>query len=191
MASHDDGSGSALYVAGNLTRAGGLSVERIARWYGTHWASVGPGLSTTVFGLAILDDGGGTALYAGGGTYDDLGSCVARWDGAAWTGFGGGVTGTAFDVDVFDDGNGPALYAAGNLTLPDGDVAVIARWDGTSWESPRRTGTRRLRLQPGRVRRRPRPRALCRRHLHEPGRVGPESNRALGTARAGKRSAGG
>jgi hypothetical protein len=41
LASFDDGTGSALYVGGSFTLAGGLSANRIARWKSGNWSALG------------------------------------------------------------------------------------------------------------------------------------------------------
>src|SRR5204863_380015 len=79
----DDGSGPALYVGGLLTVAGGVVVNRIARWNGASWSSLGSGTADgAVFALCAFDDGTGSALYAGG-DFNSAGGVVghhiARW----------------------------------------------------------------------------------------------------------------
>lgn len=90
----DDGSGPALFVGGDFTGVAGptvgampVSANRIARWDGSSWSAVGVGLTNPnlpgvlcgfVAGisfppcpavcrsLAVMDDGTGPSLYAGG-----------------------------------------------------------------------------------------------------------------------------
>jgi hypothetical protein len=142
MTSYDDGTGPALYVGGNFSRAGAaLSSGGIARWDGDAWSSVGGGVSggETIRALAVYDDGAGPALYAGG-RFSSVGgvaaSMVARWDGTAWAPLGSGTNDTVWALAVYDDGAGPALYAGGQFTLAGGVAASgIARWNGTSWSA--------------------------------------------------------
>lgn len=54
--------GGDLYAAGTFTMAGNLPVNRIARWDGKAWASLGSGANAGVNALAFL----GSDLYAGG-----------------------------------------------------------------------------------------------------------------------------
>ena len=67
LLSYDDGSGSALYVAGDFHGAdlpccnGGLR-----RWDGTSYSSVGTGVTHVVHALAAFDDGTGPSLWVGG-----------------------------------------------------------------------------------------------------------------------------
>jgi hypothetical protein len=163
LAVFDDGSGSgpALYAGGFFTTAGGVTANRIAKWNGTSWSSLGTGSangvsgnSPVVFALTVFDDGSGSgpALYAGGGFTTAggiLANRIAKWDGTSWSSLGtgsangmGGVATTVQALTVFDDGSGsgPALYAGGTFTTAGGVPANrIVKWNGTSW-SPLLTG---------------------------------------------------
>ncbi|TVQ64130.1 MAG: hypothetical protein EA378_00145, partial [Phycisphaerales bacterium] len=70
MAVFNDESGPALYAGGSFTTAGGVEVNRVARWNGSAWSALegpsGIGVNGTVRALAVFDDGSGPALYAGG-----------------------------------------------------------------------------------------------------------------------------
>jgi hypothetical protein len=143
----DDGAGAALYASGHFTTAGGVTVNRVARWNGTAWSAlVGPsgeGVNGTVRALAVFDDGSGPALYVGGNFFNAGGVAatrVARWDGSAWSALVGpsgmGVNSGVADLEVFDDGSGPALYAGGIFTTAGGvTVNRVARWDGSTWSA--------------------------------------------------------
>ncbi|MCW5776971.1 MAG: hypothetical protein KIS87_11075 [Phycisphaeraceae bacterium] len=147
LAEFDDGTGPALFAGGVFTVAGGVVANRIAKWNGTGWAPLGPGVDHHVNGLAVFDDGAGPALFAGG-NFKTAGGVtvnhVARWNGAAWTAlsgpFGTGV-GDAFGGSVrafavFDDGSGPALYVGGGFTKAGGVEAYnVAKWDGVEWSA--------------------------------------------------------
>ena len=59
-----------------------MSAKRVARWNGSSWAALGSGMSGGVRALAVHDDGGGPALYAGGEfllAYDSRDSYMAKW----------------------------------------------------------------------------------------------------------------
>lgn len=144
----DDGSGEALYAAGNLLVAGTTAVSRVAKWNGDRWSPVGEGVhgffSDQVLDLAVFDDGNGAGLYAGGtfsGAGSVLASAIARWDGVAWWPLGSGLAAPglgfqpgAYVLHVFDDGSGPALFVGGAFSEAGGvPVHSIARWNGTSW----------------------------------------------------------
>jgi hypothetical protein len=133
----DDGAGPALYAGGEFTTAGGVTVNRIARWDGTVWSSLGSGVNGWVGALAIFDDGGGPALYAGG-SFTTAGGVaannIARWNGTAWSHLGSGMNFGVLALTVFDDGTGPALHAGGWFTTAGGVAANnIARWNGAEW----------------------------------------------------------
>ncbi len=141
LAVFDDGNGPALYAGGAFERAGAATANFIAKWDGTSWAPLGSGMSSgvgsgQVRALAVFDDGGGAALYAGG-RFDVAGgaaaSNVAKWNGASWSALGTGLNEVVYALAVFDDGSGPALYAGGNFTLAGGTSRGIAKWNGSSW----------------------------------------------------------
>ncbi|MEQ8943434.1 MAG: GC-type dockerin domain-anchored protein [Phycisphaerales bacterium] len=141
LSSFDDGSGPALYAAGDFFQAGGEPAEKIARWTrASGWEPVGGGLDTDggpALSLATFDDGTGEALYVGG-VIETAGGMpvqnIARWDGDAWSDVGGGILGSVFALEVFDDGSGPALYAAGRFSTAGSETAFnIAKWDGVRW----------------------------------------------------------
>ena len=140
LAVHDDGGGSALYAGGSFGTAGGTAADRVAKWDGASWTPVGSGVwYGVVHALAVYDDGGGSALYAGG----DLSAAggvdaynIAKWDGSSWTNLASWVNAKVRTLAVYDDGRGPALYAGGDFTTAGGAQANgIARWDGASWEA--------------------------------------------------------
>lgn len=145
LAVFDDGSGPALYAGGIFTNAGGAPASGIARWDGAGWSAVGGALqynvvfSGAVFALAVFDDGGGPALYAGG-QFTSAGGVpanfVAKWDGSNWSALGVGLSGVPQALMVFDDGSGPALYAGGGFNFAGlGAAKNIAKWDGLGWSA--------------------------------------------------------
>jgi hypothetical protein len=136
----DDGSGPALHVGGEFLNAAGERLPHVAKWNGGGWEGLGGGIpidgTDSVFALAVHDDGGGPALFAGG-RFERAGNIsaanVARWDGTSWSSLGSGTNGTVLDLVEYDDGSGPALYACGDFTRAGGVSARgVARWDG-SW----------------------------------------------------------
>ncbi len=145
LTAFDDGSGLALYAAGNFTSAGGVAANNVARWSGVQWTPLGSGIQGTppyftVSSLEVFDDGAGPALYAGG-NFTSAGGVnavnLARWDGASWTGVGAGIgTGLEYGVwalAVFDDGSdgAPDLFAGGSFTVAGGlPSANLAEWRG-------------------------------------------------------------
>jgi trimeric autotransporter adhesin len=144
LAVFDDGSGPALYVGGEFTRAGELTVDRIARWDGHAWSAIGsPGVMVLgpIGCMTVFDDGTGSALYVGGSAALNSPAPlqgIARWNGTQWGTVGNGsVKGGVLAFASYDaqDGRGPRLYAGGTLSLVGGQpVNRIAAWDGTAWQ---------------------------------------------------------
>ncbi|MBN9692980.1 MAG: hypothetical protein J0M24_22280 [Verrucomicrobia bacterium] len=137
--------GSTLYAGGDFTSIGGVAANSIARWNGTVWSPLGPGINGWVFALAPS----GTNLYAGGyfrtaGTVTANG--VARWNGRAWSALGAGVSAPSPDPSnepffpvpsVFTlVVSGSSLYAGGMFTQA-GNVPAkrVARWNGSAWSA--------------------------------------------------------
>lgn len=142
LAMFDDGlgGGPALFAGGSFTKAGGITVNRIARWDGTAWSSLDGGMSSgVVAALTVFDDGGGPALYAGG-SFMDAGGVpavrIARWNGRAWSAVGPGFDGIvqALAVREADESGAAALFAGGNFTHTGvAEAARVAQWTGTEW----------------------------------------------------------
>ncbi|TVQ31871.1 MAG: hypothetical protein EA376_07740 [Phycisphaeraceae bacterium] len=105
----DDGDGPALYIGGSFTTAGGESANRLAKWDGELWSSLGSGMNSTVNALAVYDDGSGAApsLYAGGGfTVSTAGdSFIAR------------LQGCPVDASIPGDLNGDGVVNAQDLAI--------------------------------------------------------------------------
>jgi len=144
---YDDGTGPALYAAGIFDKAGGVTVNNVAKWDGRAWHPLSGGIpGGVVLGLAVFDDGSGPALYVAGGPVatgrrEVVTNGIAKWDGDDWSPLGSGIGGRGGAggpyvraLCVFDDGSGPALYAGGWFTIAGGMPAnSIAKWDGKRW----------------------------------------------------------
>lgn len=128
MVAFDDGTGEQLYVAGQaFTSAGGQPANRVARWDGSQWSSVGDGFADgIVWGLEVFDDGNGPALYAFG-TFTASGTTpidrIARWNGTVWEQVGAGANGATYRGLAYDDGNGSAMFVGGAYTTIGGVTA--------------------------------------------------------------------
>ena len=126
-----DGSGN-LYVGGDFTFIGDVPANRIAKWDGTAWSAVGPGMNSSVNALAVS----GTNLYAGGNfgwAGGVLVNYIAKWDGTAWSALGSGVSGTVNALAV----SGTNLYAGGNFVTAGGvTLNYIGKWDGNDHPGP-------------------------------------------------------
>ncbi|HEY3243013.1 MAG TPA: hypothetical protein VGM03_06635, partial [Phycisphaerae bacterium] len=132
-----------LYVGGNFSNAGGVSVSNIARWSGISWSSLGVNLSGNVYALGVFDyDGAGgnpPELYAGG-SFSLTFNRIAKWNGSTWSAVGSGANNDVYALKVFDeDGSGPAvpaLYVGGLFTTAGGlTVNGSANWNGTTWSA--------------------------------------------------------
>jgi hypothetical protein len=70
LTAFDDGSGPALFAGGHFLTAGGVTVNRIARWDGNAWSALsgpsGTGMDEYVEAVAGFDDGSRPTLFAGG-----------------------------------------------------------------------------------------------------------------------------
>jgi len=137
----NDGTGPALYAAGDFNSAGGAAVNNIARWDGTAWHDVGGGVTgdseTVIHALTVLDDGSGPALFAGGRFTHAGGvpaSNIAKWDGTNWSPVGAGFDDTVYALAVHEAYGDPNLVIEGGFqfdfsTLTDGG-AEYNLWPG-------------------------------------------------------------
>ncbi|MFI4916380.1 MAG: GC-type dockerin domain-anchored protein [Phycisphaerales bacterium JB060] len=139
MAPFDDGSGPALFVGGGMTVDRGAPADYIARWNGTEWSAVGPGLDGGVAALLAIDAPGlEPGLYVGGGftASDGVGlNGVARWDGERFRPLGSGIHDGVAALALHDDGTGPALYAAASTGSGSAGVHHVFKWDGNTWQT--------------------------------------------------------
>lgn len=119
----------ALIVTGEFEFASGLRVNRIARWDGTSWSSLGEGINGTGRCLHVHDEKlivGGYFNRAGG----NEARYIAQWDGVSWSAVGSGFNWAVFALTTYDGD----LIAGGEF-VDAGGVTVnrIARWDGSGW----------------------------------------------------------
>jgi len=140
LAVFDDGSGPVLFAAGDFKTAGGVPAQRIARWDGVQWLTLGAGLDMgEAEALAVFDDGTGPALFVGGSFMKAGGAParrLAKWQNNQWTEVGGGLNGTVFALHVDTSGTADSLLVGGKFTLAGGQSAAgIARWNGMAWSS--------------------------------------------------------
>ncbi len=130
-----DGSGN-LYFGGDFTMIGSVVGNRIAKWDGNVWSSLGSGMDERVYSLAIL----GGNLYAGGDFTTAGGVAaggIAKWNGTAWsalgTGLGNGGEGFAPSVYALAS-NGGNLFVGGQFVTAGGITSRgVAKWNGTTW----------------------------------------------------------
>ena len=144
IAIYDDGSGSgsALYATGAFQMAGGIVVNKVAKWdfQSETWSPLGQGLAGgSGHALAVFPPppAPGSELHVGGYFEEVDGQPirgVARWNGQTWSAVGAGFNLDGDFVDVYslkvlNDGHGAALYAAGIVD----NTGFLMKWDGQSW----------------------------------------------------------
>ena len=107
-----------MYAGGDFTTAGGSAANRIAKWNGSSWSSLGSGMNDRVLALAVS----GSDVYAGGLFTTAGGSAansVAKWNGSNWSALGSGVNGFVGALAV----SGSDLYAGGGFTTAGATVS--------------------------------------------------------------------
>jgi trimeric autotransporter adhesin len=126
-----------LYIGGDFSKIGTLTVKKIARWDGANWHDVGGGvwdpLPYLVHAMAIYNGElivAGAFQKAGGDTVNN----VAAWDGNEWHSLARGTNNVVWAL--YTDTITNLLYAGGNFTSVDDSIQVpyIACWDGQKWQ---------------------------------------------------------
>jgi hypothetical protein len=130
--------GKDVYAAGLFDSIEGVAANRVIKWNGRSWSTLGAGLNGTVYCLtAVANGSGGTDLYAGGlftPSAGTGGNKIAKWDGTAWLPLGTGMNDFVFNIAAAP--NGTDIYAGGHFTTAGGNNANhIAKWNGTSWSA--------------------------------------------------------
>jgi len=124
-----------------------VTANRIAKWDGTNWSSLGNGLNSSVTAIAIDSNNN---IYVGGsftqanavvGNPAVTANRIAKWDGTNWSALGNGLNGSVTVTAIAIDSNNN-IYVGGSFTQANavgGNHAVninyIAKWDGTNWSS--------------------------------------------------------
>ncbi len=130
---HDDGSGPAVFMGGEIVSSGGSSFANLVRWDGATLTAI-PGFTlpylTHVEALQSWDFGAGPVLLIAGdlkiGSTNPRG--LAVWDGTTLGGFGTTTSSEGVGFAVFDDGGGEDVYFAT-------DFSVFRLADATTVES--------------------------------------------------------
>ncbi len=130
--------GSDVYVGGDFTSIGGLNANRIAKWDGHSWSTLGSGIGNGIVYAIAVD---GSVIYVGG-TFTTAGgvnvSRIAKWDGRTWSVLAGGIS------ECNNPYCSPAVYAIeihGSNIFVDGEfgradkvsASGIAMWNGSNW----------------------------------------------------------
>ena len=125
--------GNDLYVGGNFKKAGGITVNNIARWDGSAWHSLGDGVDNIVKTLAT----NGGVLYAGGNFKNAGGTAsnfVAKWDGSTWQPLGNGDELNSTVNSLIAVSN--RLYIGGYFTSTAGNPgSYITEWTGSKYKA--------------------------------------------------------
>jgi hypothetical protein len=123
-----DASGN-IYAGGDFTAIGGVVANRIAKWNGTGWTSLGSGVDGLVTSVAVSGSDvfvAGDFAIAGGNSA----TRIAKWNGTSWSALGSGLNDTVWSIEV----SGSDLYAGGEFTSAGGVTANrVARWNGSGW----------------------------------------------------------
>jgi hypothetical protein len=134
-----DSANGLLYIGGDFTSAGGVTVNHLTTWNGSAYLALGSGLSGPVYAITEYNGNiivGGDFTSAGGVPANN----IAMWNGSTWSALGKGVTG----ISTFYNHNGVVsltvfnnkLYATGDFDSAGGfRTNNIARWNGTNWDS--------------------------------------------------------
>ena len=120
-----------LIVGGIFRNAGGQPAAGVARWDGTGWSPLGPGLGD-VEGITVM--AGGEIAACGDFTTFPSPELVAIWDGATWTPVPGIslVSGQFYLLTgVLGRRNGE-LVLLGRF-LVNGQNSSVAAWNGAQW----------------------------------------------------------
>lgn len=132
-----------LFAGGAFIEIGGVAANRVARWDGSAWHALGPGVTVNgsfgtpiVLALTLHPDGD---LLAGG-HFTHAGALstahIARWDGTQWHAMGSGVGGLGNQTAVHD-----LVSLPGERTLVVGSfqsaggvfTSHMAVWAGSAW----------------------------------------------------------
>ncbi|GEM_PF-2200272 len=124
---------STVYVAGQVSYPAGLFIQRIAKFDGENWDSVGSDVRYYIYSSVATS----TDLYVGGQLFGIGGVSVnniAKWNYASssWSALGDGLTGGYYAYALALRGSD--LFAGGDFTTAGGSSANnVAKWNGTSW----------------------------------------------------------
>ena len=130
--------GTEVYVTGYFTTAGGITVNKVARYNivnGIGWSAMGTGISTGTVGNHVVVGLDG-AVYLSG-TFTAVGGIaavnIAKWNGSTWSALGDGLNGIT-DITINPlTGELLALRASASGTFA--FIDTVSVWNGSSWNS--------------------------------------------------------
>jgi len=112
-----------LYAGGDFNRVGETAINKVVKWNGGAWDTIGTGLGT-VYSLGFNAIGNLFASsYMG----------IYQWDGINWNLLGTDIEKSVYSSKslVFDTkGN---LYASGEINENGDYPCILAKWDGIQW----------------------------------------------------------
>ncbi len=118
-----------LYACGGFTIAGGVTVNKVAKWDGITWSALGSGIAGTYTNGVDLEFGEAGDLYIGG-QFTSIGGVtsnnVAKWNGTAWCAIGdAGLNGACYALAHTGEG----LVAVGKFTRAENELTTaMAHW---------------------------------------------------------------
>ncbi|MDQ3048656.1 MAG: T9SS type A sorting domain-containing protein [Bacteroidota bacterium] len=116
-----------LFISGNIMDAGGIAVNKVAKWDGAIWSSAGTFTNeANAFGIYNNE------LFSA----TDAGSVhtVKKWNGSTWLNLLTSSDGSGHSIatDTVND----IMYVGGNFTTVNGiTMNSIMQWNGTTWNS--------------------------------------------------------
>ena len=137
-----DPSGDGPYIGGDFTDVAGITgLNRLAKWTGSSWTSVGNTGDINQYVNTIVFGPSGDGPYISGNFTDVAGitglSRLAKWTGSSWTSVGntGDINFIVNTIVFGPSGDGP--YIGGDFTDVAGitGLSKIAKWTGISWTS--------------------------------------------------------
>ena len=118
-----------LVAAGQFSKAGGATANRVAQWNGTAWFPIGdgegPGGNGNVEGLALYN--GRLVVGMNSGFRN-----TAEYNGTQWLTLGSDTGGL---VTTFVEYNGRLVAGGGFRSAGGMSADFIAQWNGTAWSS--------------------------------------------------------
>jgi hypothetical protein len=122
-------------LGGFFTQSGGHLVNRIARFNGSDWQSLGSGMGGPLTQVLTVSQAG--AWLVAGGNFSTAGGIpvngLARWDGATWSAFPAGGAGQPSTLAL----HAGVLHAGGDFLVPGSSTELtgVLRWTGIAWET--------------------------------------------------------
>lgn len=126
-----------LYIGGDFNKIGNVTCNRVAKWNGKQWESLGDGLNGQVLSLAVDNHNN---LWVGGsfdGTYNNLleSKSVIMWNDhhKSWHSVDGGVNSNVARIQKLSNGN---IVIAGDFTSTVTSLTHLEKigyWNGLNW----------------------------------------------------------